>query len=417
MRIGYACLTVGINTLKSYRTCSVKNYSRELISEIIEHNLCVLLNVLKYNVKNNIKMFRISSDIIPLASHPVNDFNWEEEFNEKLFEIGKYIKENDLRVSMHPGQYTVLNSPNNDVVSRAILDLEYHCKFLDSLNVDSSNKIILHIGGVYNNKVEAMKRFCDNYSQLSNCIKSRLVIENDDKLFKISDVLHISKISSIPVVFDNLHHEINNDDTYSEVEWLEKCIKTWGDSDGVAKVHYSNQNPSKRVGAHSEFIYIEKFIEFYKKISHLQIDIMLEVKDKNLSAIKCIQTISKYDLKYYEKEWAKYKYVILERDHNTYKDLRQYLKNRSEFEPKAFYLLIEKALEKPNTDGGYRNSFDHVWGYFKKVCTDKEKQMYKHKHEKFNCGELKAKSMKNFLFKMATKYNSKYLLDSYYFDF
>lgn len=416
MRIGYACLTVGVNYLDSYRTCTIKKYSRELIAEIIEHNLNVLAEVLKYNVKNNIKMFRISSDIIPLASHSINDFNWQEEFKEKLFEIGNYIKENDLRVSMHPGQYTVLNSTNEDVVTRAILDLEYHCNFLDSLNVDSTHKIILHIGGVYDNKELAMKRFEENFLKLNNNIKARLVIENDDKLYNINDVLNISKNTSIPVVFDNLHHQINHSNLYSEVEWIKLCAKTWKSKDGNVKVHYSNQNPSKRVGAHSEFIYIEQFLAFYNDVKALNLDIMLEVKDKNLSAIKCINCIFDISKKAYEMVWAKYKYIILEKDHNTYKELREYLK-REDFNPKEFYLLIEKSLVKDNTDGGYRNSFDHVWGYFKKVCTDKEKEMYKKKLYAFNNGELSAKSMKNFLFKMATKYNSKYLLDSYYFDF
>ncbi|MFV0424511.1 MAG: UV DNA damage repair endonuclease UvsE [Bacilli bacterium] len=416
MRIGYACLTVGINKLDSYKTCTIKKYSEENIRDIIDYNLNVLFSTLKYNVENNIKMFRISSDIIPLATHPINEFNWVDEFREKMKLIGEYIKANDIRVSMHPGQYTVLNSINEDVVNRAVLDLEYHCKFLDSLEVDATNKIILHIGGVYDNKLEAMRRFETKYFKLNENIKARLIIENDDKLYNIKEVLEISSNTGIPVVFDNLHHEINNSDLYTEVKWIEKCIETWKKKDGKCKIHYSNQNLDKRVGAHSDFIYINQFLEFCNRIMHLDVDIMLEVKDKNLSAIKCINCTSIQNKKVYEKEWARYKYVILERNHNIYKDIRKYLKT-NDFNSKHFYLLIEKAMSTSNTDGGYLNGFDHVWGYFKKVCTDREKEMYKKKLEAFNNEELKAKSMKNFLYKMAIKYESKYLLDSYYFEF
>lgn len=88
--------------------------------------------------------------------------------------------DNDIRVSMHPGQYTVLNSPNDDVVKRAIEDLNYHVKVLDNFGVGENHKIILHIGGVYNDKEQAINRFADNYKRLNDQVRERLVIENDE---------------------------------------------------------------------------------------------------------------------------------------------------------------------------------------------------------------------------------------------
>lgn len=102
-----------------------------------------------------------------------------------------------------------MNSPKKDVVERAIKDLNYHAKVLDSLGVGESHKIVLHIGGVYNDKKQAINRFIKNYSNLSNEVKQRLIIENDDKLYNINDVLGISNIINIPVVFDNLHNNVN----------------------------------------------------------------------------------------------------------------------------------------------------------------------------------------------------------------
>jgi len=138
-----------------------------------------------------------------------------------------------------------------------------------------------------------MVRFIDNYHILDPSIKKRLVIENDDKLYTIDDVLSIGHELHIPVVFDNLHHEINPPSTKkSEFQRIDECSKTWRKKDGNQKIHYSQQNPKKRPGAHSESIEIQTFLDFIKELNRENIDIMLEVKDKNLSAINCIHYIS-----------------------------------------------------------------------------------------------------------------------------
>lgn len=415
MAIGYACINVGINTIDSYKSITVKNFNQEKMFEVIKHNLKVLKDTLEYNNKNNIKLFRISSNIIPLATHEINTFNWQDEFKSELETIGKYIKENNIRVSMHPGQYTVLNSISEQVVLKAVEDLEYHCSFLDCLGVDKTNKIVLHIGGVYDNKSKSIERFISNYKKLSEAVKDRLVIENDEKSYNIKDVYEIGEKTDIPVIFDNLHHEINTDSTYTELEWIKKCITTWRKEDGKAKIHYSNQDYEKKRGSHSKYIYIKEFMQFYNKLESLELDIMLEVKDKNLSALKCIHCTTHANVKTLENVWAKYKYIILERNHNVYLEIRKYLKNREEANAFELYTLIEKSLSTANSDGGYRNGFDHVWGYFKKVCTVNEKELYKKKLSDFNEGKIKASNMKKFLYKMTIKYNSKYLIESYYF--
>ena len=145
MNIGYACLTVGVRET-NFRSCTIKNANVENLLEIIEYNLKSLENIIDYNIKNGIKLFRISSDIIPFGSSEVNKIPWWEVFSTQLSSIGEKIRCSNMRVSMHPGQYTVLNSPNKDVVIRAIDDLNYHNKVLHSLGVKREGKIILHIG-------------------------------------------------------------------------------------------------------------------------------------------------------------------------------------------------------------------------------------------------------------------------------
>ena len=153
MKIGYAALTKGV-FIKQYKSYRLKDLleDEEKVIDIIDYNLEVLKATIKYNINRDIKFFRISSSIIPLASHEKMKLNWQEIFKHKLREIGSLISDSKIRVSMHPGQYSILNSPNPQVVEKTKRDLSYHNDFLNSLGLDSKSKIILHIGRIYGYK-------------------------------------------------------------------------------------------------------------------------------------------------------------------------------------------------------------------------------------------------------------------------
>jgi len=416
MSIGYACIAVGLAG-SNQRSCIAKNASEEKLNELIEHNLNALEVMIDYNIENDIKLFRISSDIIPFGSSSVNNLKWWESFASTFQRIGSKINNAGMRVSMHPGQYTVLNSLDESVVNRAILDLDYSACVLDSLGLSAKHKIILHIGGVYQNKVLAIQRFCENYNRLSESVKQRLVIENDDKSYNICDVLEIGKYMRIPVVFDNLHNTVNPyDNVHDEIYWINECKETWKEIDGRQKIHYSQQDPSKRVGSHSSTIRINEFLEFYKQIDYENIDIMLEVKDKNLSAVKCINCTSTKKIKTLELEWSRYKYKVLECSQEHYLMVRKLLINKEDYPAIAFYNMIEDALQKEINIENSVNAAQHVWGYFKNQATEAEKRTCLKNIELLKKGEISTKSIKNILWKMTVKYEEKYLLSSYYFD-
>lgn len=416
MRIGYACLTLGVQNAQQ-KTCTMKNADEERLTELIRHNLGALETISDYNIANDIQIFRISSDLIPFASSPVNTLHWWELFSERFQTIGKKIRDSGMRVSMHPGQYTVLNSPDEDVVLRAVLDLEYHTQVLNSLEVDSEHKIILHIGGVYGNKLQAVERFGANYQRLSKRVKDRLVIENDDKSYTVTDVLEISEKLQIPVVFDNLHHRVNPCGIPgSEVEWVNACGETWQPKDGPQKIHYSQQDTKKKPGAHSTTVGIHEFMDFYNALGCRNIDIMLEVKDKNLSAVKCILcTSAGLRTRAIEEEWSRYKYKVLENAHESYDAIRQMLRDKDMANPVSFYVQVEEALQQEITPGGSVNAALHVWGYFKNLATEKEKAAFLRDMEAFKQGKKPLSAIKNSLWKLAVKYQQQYLLDSYYF--
>ena len=416
MSIGYACLNIGTpNT--NIRSVMQRNATPEKLTEVTEHNLAALERMIDYNHKNDIKLFRISSDLIPFGSSPVNTLAWPEIHKEAFDRIGSKIRKSGMRVSLHPGQYTVLNSPTEDVVERAITDLVYHDKILIALGTDQTNKIVLHVGGIYGDKKEALERFEQNFRRLPEAVRNRLIIENDDRLYNIEDVLTLAHRLHVPAVYDNLHHAINPPPSGgTDPYWIAEAKKTWKAADGNQKIHYSQQALDKRPGAHTDTINLETFLTFHEQLEDKQIDIMLEVKDKNLSAIKCQNaTIAAPKTVLLEKEWGRYKYAILEKSPTVYQAIRTLLKDKEVYTVQEFYRLIDTAFAEEPHPGYAENAAAHVWGYFKKHATDTERKQYEKNLANYRNNTGTLATLKRQLFKMAEKYEVEYLLQSLYF--
>lgn len=156
--LGYVAIALSIDATTN-RTCRLRNATPETLRRLIRSNLEGLRKVLQFNRRHGIYLYRISSQIIPFASHPVNRIAWWDEQADLFAELGELIAANGFRVSMHPGQFTVLNSPRREVVEASLLELQWHVRFLDSLDTDSGNKIVLHVGSAHGGKAEAADRF------------------------------------------------------------------------------------------------------------------------------------------------------------------------------------------------------------------------------------------------------------------
>lgn len=283
MRIGYPCIN---NTLKltSSKTFRLKSYSDQRLKETVAENIFNLGKLLEFGAENNLLFFRIGSGLIPFGSHPVCTFDWVTFFRRDIAVLGSFINKNNMRVSMHPDQFTLLNAINEDIVKRSVAEIKYHVKILDSMNLDHKHKIQIHVGGAYGDKNKSILRFIRNYKKLNSGLKKKLAIENDDRLFSLRDCLKISRSIRIPIVFDTFHHKIyNNGEKIDQA--AEMASKTWKKDDGKPMIDYSTQAAKKRTGAHSEKINIKDFAETMNRIKHLDPDIMLEIKNKEISAI------------------------------------------------------------------------------------------------------------------------------------
>jgi UV DNA damage endonuclease len=425
MNIGYACLTIGVNGAK-ITGCKLGSATRERLNQVAEDNLSALEAILRYNAAQGIRLFRISSDIIPFASHPVIRFPWRSFFAERLGRIGEYAKENRIRVSMHPGQYTVLNSRDEAVRSAAVADLEYHSDFLDALGVDGSHKIILHAGGVYGDRQESLERFAREAAGLPENVLARLVVENDDTRFPVQDILSLSEMTGLPVVFDNLHHKVEPSpelDGLSDSDVIRLCARTWRPSDGRQKVHYSQQRQGGAPGAHSGTISLDSFMAWQQSLGEDPPDVMLEVKDKNLSAMKCVLALAaKLNPARLEGEWARYKYTVLEHDAAAYNGIRQLLKDKEAIWRNAddvvarFYRYVDGARELPENKGAAVNALQHVWGYVRNDATDAELKRWHSLMDGYKADAVPLAAVKNHLHKCAVRQSRSYLTDSLYFS-
>jgi UV DNA damage endonuclease len=299
MRIGFACTVMGLD-VRAHDTRRWQN----------NPHLCVSLEyvsqIMRYAAPLGIRMYRLSSNIAPYYTDTTRpQFGRQlEEAREQLAEVGALARELDLRLSMHPGQYTVLNSPNDETYRSAVRELQYASDVLDLMGQPPDNKVIVHVGGAYGDKPEAMRRWIERYPLLPENVRARLVIENDDTIFNLEEALFISGETGVPVVFDNLHNRVNPSSTLpDERDSLERALGTWS-SGQTPKIHYSDQRTepvSVRVkgkgvrmqaataGAHADYVDPEAFTEFLERSSGLEFDVMFEAKAKEQAAARVIE--------------------------------------------------------------------------------------------------------------------------------
>lgn len=245
------------------------NATSERLREVTAANLDALAAILRWNVEHDIQVFRVSSNTIPFGSHPVNTVRWWDEFAEQLAELGRLMS--GASISTHPGQYTVLGSARPEVVDASLAELEYQARLLRSFGLDVSHKLVIHLSGT-------PERFAAAVERLSPDARARLVVENDER-FSLEDALGLG----LPVVFDAFHHRLRP--SLPQLDVRGAVLLAGGTWTSRQEVHFSTQDPGKRPGAHAESLDREAFADFVRAVGDLDLDCVLEVKDKERSAL------------------------------------------------------------------------------------------------------------------------------------
>jgi len=246
----------------------------------------------------------MSSDLAPYITHPdLPQFRTQiRESARELDALGARANQIGLRLSFHPSQYIVMNSPDRTLRRQSMKDLAAQAEILDRMNLGPEAVLIIHVGGAYEDKCAALDRWIDCYRDLPEPARRRLVLENDDTRFSAADVLHVHDRTGVPLVFDIHHHQCWNPERLPWRPALERFLSTW--PQGVRpKVHFSSPRTqaremvrtNRKTGkketillpptwtAHADYIHPFDFIRFARETSDLDFDIMLEAKAKDLA--------------------------------------------------------------------------------------------------------------------------------------
>jgi UV DNA damage endonuclease len=297
-RYGYCCINLSLakDKISTNRGMVKKTFEERGIvyaSELALKNVTDLSKILEWNDDNNIRMFRLSSDIFPWCSeYEISDLPDYKAISDILKSCGDFAKITDQRITFHPSPYGVLASLNPSVVTKAIKELNQHGEIFDLMGLDRSlfYPINIHVNTTQPSKEEAAERFCLNFERLSDSVKKRLVVEVDDKKSQYTavDLFHlIHKNIGIPITFDYLHNKCNPHPDLNEEQALKLCLSTWN-KDISPITHYSDsrrifEDSSVKEVAHSDWL--------YSKIPTYDIDfsIELEIKMKDLALLKYIK--------------------------------------------------------------------------------------------------------------------------------
>jgi UV DNA damage endonuclease len=297
VRLGFAVKVLGEGGLPSH------DARRWQSGPHLRHSLAALREVFAYCARHDIRMYRMTASLAPYATHPeLPQFRGQvAECADELAALGAVARDQDLRLSSHPGQYVVLNSEDADVRDAAVRDLELQAELMDAMGLGPEAVVVIHVGG---GRGDALGRFEAGWADLSDAARARVVIENDDRRHGLGAVLELHRRTGARVVWDALHHECHDPDGIPARDALALALSTWPDGQ-TPKIHYSTPKTAmeerrRRVGrrietgwvlppprAHADLIdpfAFARFLDTAPRERHF--DVMLEAKGKDLALLR-----------------------------------------------------------------------------------------------------------------------------------
>ena len=300
IRFGYVANALGLWDASPSKTLTFARYSSlakeermDKLKTITALNLQHTKRILYYNIAHEIELYRLSSSLVPLATHPDVMWDFYTPFQNEWSELGEIIQKYNLRVSFHPNQFTLFTSPKDEITMNAVKDMEYHYTMLKGMNALNNGLINIHIGGAYGDKTTSLIRFHENLKQLPIEIKQHMTLENDDKTYNVEETLVTCEKERIPMVLD-YHHYMANKEEDNLPLYLQRIFNTWESTPFVPKVHISSPKSEEAFRSHADFVsldFILPFLKIAKKLNQ-DFDIMIEAKQKNLAMQQLVEDIA-----------------------------------------------------------------------------------------------------------------------------
>jgi UV DNA damage endonuclease len=297
MRMGFPVKIVGNSDLKSNDSRRWQNDPHLRVS------LEYLHRILDYLREHSIHMYRMSSDLAPYVTHPdLPQFHGMiQESKSELRSFGIAARQAGIRLSFHPSQYIVLNSRDPVLTRKSIADIEAQSEMLDLMELGQEAVVVIHVGGAYGDRESGRRRWVDSWGLLSEGARRRLVLENDDLRFGPADTLWIHQQTGVRLVFDYQHFWCFNPEKMELVPTLEAMIKTWPEGTRP-KIHFSSpktESPEHRARfpqwtRHADYVNPFEFATFMRAIPHLEFDVMLESKLKDMALLQLRRDLLRY---------------------------------------------------------------------------------------------------------------------------
>jgi UV DNA damage endonuclease len=301
IRFGYVSTAISLWEASPSRTVTFTRYKQlgkeertAKLLEVTAENLKSTRRMLFYNIAHEIELYRLSSSIVPLATHPEVMWDFVTPFQKEWQELGDIIRRHQLRVSFHPNQFTLFTSPKHKITDNAVIDMEYHYRMLEAMGVEKDSALNIHIGGAYGDKIETIQRFHQNLKKLPEHIKKVMTLENDDKTYNADETLLACEKESIRFVFD-YHHHMANLGEISLAEILSRTVTTWEETNLPPKIHVSSPKSEKAYRSHADFVDVEFLMPLIGALKELKVDVdfMIEAKKKDMAMLQLIADISK----------------------------------------------------------------------------------------------------------------------------
>ncbi|MFP3919295.1 UV DNA damage repair endonuclease UvsE [Lysinibacillus telephonicus] len=300
IRFGYVANALGLWDASPLKTLTFSRYSKlpkeermEKLKSITAQNLHHTKRILYYNIAHEIELYRFSSSLVPLATHPEVMWDFYTPFKNQWEELGEIVQRFKMRVSFHPNQFTLFTSPREEVTINAVKDMEYHFRMLKAMNALNMGLINIHIGGAYGDKNKSLNKFHQNLKHLPKEIKNHMTLENDDKTYNVWETLITCEKENIPMVLD-YHHHMANKDGVDLHRYLQRIFNTWNSFNMLPKVHISSPKSNESYRSHADFVSLDFVLPFLKMAKELNqdFDIMVEAKQKNLAMQRLVEEIA-----------------------------------------------------------------------------------------------------------------------------
>ncbi|HEX8700303.1 MAG TPA: UV DNA damage repair endonuclease UvsE [Myxococcaceae bacterium] len=282
-RLGYVanCLSLELGASHTVRLAGA---TPRRLAELIELNLAELEQILLFNEKHGIELFRIGSSLIPFASHKVNTLQWWRTYASDFDRLGRIARRSRQRLSLHPSPAGAsLSSRHPHVREAALAELRYGARVLDLLGQGPEARVVIHVGGAAPSRPEALEGAHRMLDTMPEDLRNRIVIEHDDKVWSAREVLPLAREHGVPFLADNLHNAVLPSDPVMPLdELLRESAATWHALGLRPKYHLASQKKDGRPGAHADRIAPADFRAVLAAMES-PADLMLEAKDKDLA--------------------------------------------------------------------------------------------------------------------------------------